>query len=806
MQYLKNDLFKNIQNFLIERGRLPGILEAQPLFNEFRLVDFNYYNRVMQAATDYFFNGEFTMLNSYTNKKIPNISKDNSINSKVYEVYSDLIFLANFDTVIKNDFGHMIKINSEFLDTIEGSPIHDKYSIKSDAQSTMFWNNGTHSEESASSLNTKMASMLINIVPAFDKMGNKLPIFMEMNDMYLLSAVIADFELKHGNRMLADTGNGFDYLTKDTTKQFEWYLNNIVEAFKDESSENANKQIIRNHFEDYSSIVYALHDFINDKELNIPMKEQNADITIKELFGQVLGNSYGAIYHVYNTSGDLTIQQVYSQDFNSTGLQNTVFSNLRAASGGNMNYSMNVKNPIGLKNVQEFEQLFKDVDGKQSLVQNIYDNVNFYEGINSYIHSKIGLKLNRDTLLKVAEDLQKNIGGKVVTTNQFKTYLNNLMHSVNQDFTNNIVIQANESPEQREARFDSNIGKLIPKTINERLYKAISKVVLSRFPIKSVSNISTLTGEAIPAYKLANLTYKDTDLFDSQREYERKKGNIYKNLFIKEQSVILGTSTKLEIRNDSNKKDVTNKSAAEMIAMESLISDFNYGFLESLSSEKNKTFNVMIGNYSDKSTILSKIIDGDWTIDNKLVREMDGAEIAKYVKFQGYRFYRDAFFNIFNDYKKLFDKVGIPYTTLEVSEDIDGLETDASINELNRILREYDIKDIIAEANMPEVKITEELHYSRYRDGNKTITAVNQVLADNYRIFSNETRFQQFVNIQENNFIDKYNGVKQSLFKNRSPFTRISNKHLKALNLQDSKFNFKEIQSSTGQFNPALKK
>lgn len=605
MQYLKNDLFKNIQEFLIEKGELPGETTAKALFDDFRLVDFAYYNRVMETAANHFFKGDYAMLNSYTNKKIPNISKDNTLGNKVYEAYSDLIFLANFDTVIKNNFGHMIKINGKFLDTIEGSPTHDKYSVKADAVSTMFWNNDTHASDGAQSLNTKMASMLINVVPAFDKEGNKLPIFMEMNDMYLFSAVIADFELEHGNRMLADTGNGFDYLSKDTSKQFEWYLNTIMDSFLSEDSTNANKEIIKKHFEPYSNIIYSLHAFINDTDLNIPMKEQTADITIKELFGQVLGNSYGAIYHIYNSSGDLTVQQVYSQDFNSTGLQNTIFSKLRSVSHNDTYYSMK-----DARNIAEFNALFEGVDGKVSMLENIYNNVNFYEGINSYIHDNTGLKIDREILLKTAEDLQKNVGGRVITTNEFKTALSNLMHSISQDFTNNIITRETESIEQREARFDSNIGKLIPATINERLYKAMSKTILARFPIKSVSNITTLTGETIPAYKLANLTYKDTDLFDSQRNYEKKEGNIYKSLFLSEDRVILGTTTKLEIINDSGHTK-TNKSAGKMIAMESLMSDFNYGFLESISAEENPTFNVMIGNYSDKGTILSKLIDGN---------------------------------------------------------------------------------------------------------------------------------------------------------------------------------------------------
>lgn len=139
MQILKNDLFLNIQSFLISNNSLEGIDTPRNLFDEnYNAPSLEYYTRVMSAASKYFFGGTFEMSTSPAGKQVPNISKDTKITDSVYEAYSDLVFLNNFDTVINNDFGHRLKINGKFLDSLEGSPTHDKYYVKSDAKSTEY--------------------------------------------------------------------------------------------------------------------------------------------------------------------------------------------------------------------------------------------------------------------------------------------------------------------------------------------------------------------------------------------------------------------------------------------------------------------------------------------------------------------------------------------------------------------------------------------------------------------------------------------------------------------------------------------
>lgn len=413
MQELKNDLFINIQNFLISKNLLEGVKSARELFNGGE-VDYDYYKKVMKAAGEFFFEGDFTMLNSYTNKKVPDISDGVAITDVIYEVYSDLIFLANFDSVIAKQFGHMIQISILDVDNLKGNVKHDKYKLKFSPQSNMYWSNNSHSEEGVQSANFKLAEMIINTIPAYDKKGNQTTHYMENKDMYLLAAIIAQFELLHGNELLNDDASGYQYLAENSPEQFEWYLENIMESFRDRGTHAA---ILKQAFLPYANIIHSLHNFMHDETLNIAAKEKTADITVKEILGQILTNSYGAVYHIYN-SDQLTIQQMFSQDFNATGIHNTVLANMRTKAH-DVNYFQidPKKSQSGNAN---FEALFEGVDLSQDITELIGSNINFTNQLGKYLYDKLGIKIDRDTLLDTARELIAGTAHEIPTVGFFK--------------------------------------------------------------------------------------------------------------------------------------------------------------------------------------------------------------------------------------------------------------------------------------------------------------------------------------------------------------------------------------------------
>jgi len=56
-------------------------------------------------------------------------------------------------------------------------------------------------EEGVESQNVKLAEMIANTIPAYDKNNVKALYNLEMNDFYLLGSIIANFELLHGNKL-----------------------------------------------------------------------------------------------------------------------------------------------------------------------------------------------------------------------------------------------------------------------------------------------------------------------------------------------------------------------------------------------------------------------------------------------------------------------------------------------------------------------------------------------------------------------------------------------------------------------------
>ena len=172
---------------------------------------------------------------------------------------------------------------------------------------------------------------------------------------------------------------------------------------------------------------------------------------------------------------------------------------------------------------------------------------------------------------------------------------------------------------------------------------------------------------------------------------------------------------------------------------------------------KNDTFQIILGNYSDKNSVFTKIINANYNLPNSKIPviQEDIGKILQTVRLQGLNFYTDSLNRIFTDYKELLSKTGYAKESNQLSDNIEN-----NIKVINSVLSKANILDIIRtysklpyDQKSKDLTITEELHYSYYSDG----TFINQTLADNYRIFGNEDLFTQFVEIQENSFIDNYN-------------------------------------------------
>ena len=214
---------------------------------------------------------------------------------------------------------------------------------------------------------------------------------------------------------------------------------------------------------------------------------------------------------------------------------------------------------------------------------------------------------------------------------------------------------------------------------------------------------------------------------------------------------------------------------------------------------------------------------------------MKNDDLLKLVKSQSLNYYTDVFNNIFSTYKTMFDALGIEN---KIRGSNFGLtDFNNNVKEINSILRNNNIhdlnrkysaikeqKDAEFEPNyyaltakegelpdlLPKLDLTEELHYSSYEKK----SALNQLLIDNYRIFSNDDNFNKFVKIQEDSLASKFNTFNKNFNNKLNLVNKDSiNDYAKALGLPRGDeqaggklIDYNYIKDSNGELNPMLKK
>jgi len=286
----------------------------------------------------------------------------------------------------------------------------------------------------------------------------------------------------------------------------------------------------------------------------------------------------------------------------------------------------------------------------------------------------------------------------------------------------------------------------------------IMDIYLDNFILRPIMNISTLTGEKVPTYKLANLMYSDTEVMLARYETEqaREDETTYRNLFINPAiGGLLGTATGLEVINND-----INKAPSKFSVAESFAANFEFAFLDAFRpGSKADGIHVMIGNYADKGTIMSKIISKKVTLPGVpnpefIIGNTEGTnvlpmdDVLELVRKQSSAFYIDLSNSMFEQYAKL----GVT---------IKSNSFKANVKAINAFLRTFPsmdhFSDFVVNAQIadPTINITEELHYSAYRSGGETVLALNQTILDYYNIFTDPANFKKFVKIQEDSLSQK---------------------------------------------------
>ena len=801
---LKNKLFIEIQEFLQSEGLLST--DVVELFENERIIDYAYYNHIMGLVSDYFFSGENVGLLTFEGKLVPNLNIDLDSKEHLFKAYNNAILLTNFDSIINTEFKGMIEINYNYFNHLNNSiGRNPKYRLKVAANSLLYWNRDNHDSKSSENKEDQITKMVVNSIPAYNKNNQKLPESMEMKDLYLLGSMIHSFELKYGNKF-KNNDVEFEYFNKNPGQSLVWYLQKIIQAFNKEgdyiSEFNDSLKIGERggfNFRDVINLAYSLNNYINNPELNILAKEKTSTNSLLSIIGQVINNNFGVIYSVFNTDSGLEVQNMHQQDFNSTYINNTVLSYM-------VTNALN-KDMYDLKNKEELDKFngIFDTAFEEDRNQDIYiyslNNPSIVEEFSEYISEKTGIPFSNFSFVDLINEMKIQHNKTRIEVSFFKNKVSEFINSINQDFKNKTF----KSYITKATSVTS--GKVLNNTVSNAFYKSLSKTYLTNFITKPAMNLTTELGSKVPSFRTSTLTFKDTEIFDLQRTYEKTEGTSYRSLLLKDSSAILGTSTKLEVTNPLTEDEYNSvKDAAKLTPQESFIADFRYEFWDSLM--KQDTFQIILGNYSDKNTVFTKIINGRFQLEGskKIIIQEDMDVLLETVRTQAFKYYSDTFKKVFKDYKELFSKTGFENEANQITDDFEN-----NIKVINNILLRNNIIDLLSiyaelpfSLKNPNLTITEELHYSNYWGG----TSINQLLADNYRIFGNINLFNEFVSIQEQSFMDKtvsnQNNTLNHMNSAKGDFNQIASKL--GLNFDEFSDEFDKIQLKSGKLNPIVRK
>jgi len=787
---------------------LLGESENPKLFGTNNSLNYREYLKVMQIAENYFFNSDlFKKTKSYVaEREFPVLPYD--VNSDIQSAYFNTVLLNNFDSAL-NQLGTGIVIDYKYMGSFNQDDKNPKYKRKIQGLHTEYWNKDSHESEGSEKHEDDLMKMIISSIPSYKKDGVTIDGMMETKQLYLLGSRISKFELEN-----------YAYLKKNFPK-FKPFNQNSVQSldfYTTLVSDPKNKSGIFEKLFEIKEILLSLDKFFKDN--NVEEKEKNSKLSLKSIITQVLNNNRGGIYAFYNASGKLEIKEMSNYDFQVTSFNNWVYNKLADSLEADYDKTL-------------VDTLFTEADDER--VENI--NINTQLKISKFFKSKFGSGLNINAFDLMIHDM-KNFRSKqkikFETISDFKNALKSLLNAAK---TAHPKVIESKQDNDKAAHGDASVNEYIKEITSNPLFISYRNGWLENYIVRPQMNISTLTGEKMPTFKTTNLTYKDLELFEVH-ELNKKPLDKFNSLLTSAANIdggpLLGTMIKLEAISPNGQR---NKSADKFEVVENFKSNFLFDFLKQLAMDDSgkSSFGVMLGNYSDKSTILLKTINAEFVRGNekeKVISKSD-EDLKDLIRRQGFDFYSDAVRSVISDYYKIFNATqnSLELGKLNIIKNSELLKLDKIdansdvqdvINAFNIIdnildgltannLSIYDINKLYLQYGNSGSPLMEELHYTTY--SNKSLSTNRQLLS-NYTIFSSKKNFEVFTKRTEDKFLSDYAALVSDSNTLEIPI-EIANE-LKSitsadkLNIQSlAGFNSKDgllIKNKIGELNPLLKK
>ena len=200
-----------------------SIIQVEDLYNEdMDLANYSYYQKVMNELDAYFFErGNFPLIETYMDKRIPNLSMNIATNEATFDAYNAGILLANFDSVMQEYYSDILNINYNTFNDLRSNTGENKYTLRIEGLKTEYFRENTHAAEGSETAESKLVKLIVSTIPMYNKKNEKMGMYMEMKDFYLFAAQVSEFEINYGNKLKNKEGSTFQYFNEDPGKGFK---------------------------------------------------------------------------------------------------------------------------------------------------------------------------------------------------------------------------------------------------------------------------------------------------------------------------------------------------------------------------------------------------------------------------------------------------------------------------------------------------------------------------------------------------------------------------------------------------------
>ena len=745
IQEFKNDLFKQVFEYV--KANKPEEYKDKvftPLYINKRYNENSSYREVISDL------GEIFKSKNYS----PDVSIYNPKELQTLNIFNAGVTLANFDSLVENYFKSILSVNSNNFGVLD-NPLNNNfhYFLEFKGSHTEYWKDSSHESDSAEKYSSNFLKVLASTIPLLDVNGKERPNqYLGINGLYLIGTLIKSIDSQNFDI------NSFQKSPKENLKSF---LNKLITDGKLEYKDKLQSL--------YKYLYGARNGVVNLIKL---AKSANPDVAssiidVESVVAHQMNNVIATTYGIYSTTtGEKRLVNLVERDFKIDELKSYIvdsiiqnrdlFNSIKINKG-----NVNLKTSQGEININTIKspdaytiKFLKDLTGLDI-------NSNFMKVL---MQTKAGQDNPEGVFGKSISSLL-TLGDKVIKIYQEKgakgkEEASNLLGSDTNVLDLLTASVANLSPDANMTFKDSN-------------------------------------GNSIPTIKQSNLAHEKKSVISLAKEHF---GPVSNNLlYLKYPNLFKGTETLLEVEGEKATQ------ALYLNPEENFFLSYveNYlkplGLSESEVKGSGRYLSFKLVNYSDKSTILHEMIDQYHDIDGLgTLKTMSLDNLKSVNRKYTNNFYSNIIDNIVDNYSKLvirdpngdiqqllpglakektvrkkIDRINDFLVTNGKNLDKIKLESWSIIDDLQKNKSSYNNisegqlavdESLFLEkmlANSPNIELTDEVSYSKYKDGLRFNRTIEQYYFGS--IVTPNPRFEDNIKLAEKLFVKQLLEVRPNI-------------------------------------------